>query len=553
MIIKKGEGRGGGAAGRGHSFKKLAAYLLSPKDEGDRALWSDVLNLGTDNPHMAARVMAATAMNAEAIKARAGVSKAGRKSQSGAVYHVVMSWAEDETPTPEHQREAARSMLAAVGLESAQALIVAHADNGKPHIHIVANLIDPNTGKQYSLSNDQRHMSDWALAYERENGGVRVQQRAENAERRALGEKTKDTASLSRPEYERMQASARQSWAQRRAARNEAFTRQGQARTDQRDQHKAEWAAAKAEAASHRRAHDALFRAALKAAKDADKLANKPQWRALFQRHRVEGLTAAGMVDHAQARLNGQRQITENARRLLRLSERFERSFIARKVLKPLGLDVSADRQRAGLVDAQRREAEARQAVAQATMARTALTAAQEAERKALAASLSEATLAKVKAAVTAVNPVDFGAMIQRQDEERRRLIEAQNAERAALGMKPYQPRRKEADTMESQITKNADKARDAFKAAAPSAVEPSTRAPLRPQGAASVPAPSGQSNSLSPGAVSGVDAMRAEMEARAIRAEAKAEAKAKSPEGQQAAKDAFEKARQKRKDGPSL
>lgn len=561
MIVHKGEGRTGGPAGRGHSFKKLAAYLLSPKDAGDRALWSEVENLGTDNPHMAARVMAATALNADAIKARAGVGRGGRKSEAGAVYHVVMSWAADETPTPEHQREAARDMLKAIGLETAQALIVAHDDNGKPHLHIVANLIDPATGKQYSLSNDQRKMSDWALAYEKANGGVRVQQRADNAERRAKGEQTKDTASLSRPEYERMQESARKSWAQRRAEREAAFAAQAADRGDLRAKHDAEWKAAKAEAAQHRKAHDQLYRAALASAKAADKITNKPVWRSLFQRQKGETLAASQAVWTAEARHKGAQEITRKARRLLAVSERFERSLIARKVLKPLGFNVSADGQRATLKDAQQREAEARFAVLDRKAQRDGLAARQEAERKATAATLAAATEARVKAAVGAVDPVDFKAMIQRQEEERRRQIEAQNAQRTALGMKPYQPRSKEAPTVQP-MENNTDRARQAFDAARKPEPAKAQQAAPQPQQARPTMAPKGYSHGTTPGApVASQQPQRAapeakpqarslaEQKAAAREAFAKASEKANSPEAQAARQRAAEQAKKRGKD----
>ncbi len=538
MIVKKAEGRmGGRPAGRGHSFKALAAYMLNPKDNAtERVVWHAIENVGTDNAHMAARVMAATAKNADAIKAKAGTGRAGRKSEHGAVLHLVMSWPEDQEPTPEHQHEAARDLLKALGMESAQAVLAAHDDNGKPHVHLMVNLIDPATGKQFSLSNDQRRMSDWALAYEQANGGVRCQQRADNADRRAKGEPTKDATSLSRPEWEQMQASARQSWQARREKREAAFSAQAQARADLRAQHSAEWKAAKAEAAAHKRAHDELFRAALNVAKAADKATNKPVWRDVFRRHRAETISAVDALSHAEARLRGQAQITGRARAFLKVAERFERSVIARKVLKPLGFDVSADRQRAIYADAKKREAEARAGVTSAAAIRAALPAKQEAERKALAGQLSAATLAKVRAAVQAVNPVDFTAMIERQDAERARLIEAQNTEREALGMKPYQPWRKEADQMETKQRPP----REAFKAAAPQTGEGWKADNARRQ----FDAP-GLTKGTTPAApVDPRKAMQAQADA--------AKAKAASPEGKKAAEQF--KAASKRKDqGPSL
>lgn len=435
MIVKKAEGRAGGRpAGRGHSFKSLAAYLLDPKEgEAHRVLWSAVENLGTDNGHMAARVMAATSKNADAIRANAGGSRAGRKSEHGDVYHLVMSWAEDETPTPEHQQDAARALLRQIGMERAQVLMAAHDDNGKPHVHLMVNLVDPETGKRFSLSNDQRAMSDWALAYEKAHGGVRCQQRADNAERRAKGENTKDAASLSRAAYEEMQATARTTWAERRAKRDEVFQRQAQERTALRAAHDAEWKA-------HRAASDRVFRAAHSAAKAADKAAHKPVWRQVFAAQRSETGRAVDAVNAAEARLKAQRQITTNTRRLVAVAERLERSFLARRVLAPLGLNVSADGPRATLADALTREAEAKGAVAARRAELAALPAKHEAARKALSRQISAATLEKAKAASRAVDPQEFTAMIERQAREKAAQIEAHNAERQPLGMKPYAP-----------------------------------------------------------------------------------------------------------------
>lgn len=561
MIVHKGEGRTGGPAGRGHSFKKLAAYLLTPKDAGDRALWYDVENVGTDNPHMAARVMAATAMNADAIKARAGVGRGGRKSEAGAVYHVVMSWAADETPTKEHQQGAARDMLKAIGLERAQALIVAHDDNGKPHLHIVANLIDPETGKQFSLSNDQRKMSDWALAYEKANGGIRVQGRADNAERRARGENTKDTASLSRPEYEKMAASARETWAAQRATRDAAFNRQTQERAALRGQHDAEWKAAKAEVKAHREAHDRLFRAALASAKAADKIKNKPVWREVFAEQKAATAAGSYVVTAAEARAKGAAQITRNARRLVAVAERFERSIIARKVLKPLGFNVSADGARATLQDAIRREAEAKAGAIRAKADFAALPGRHEADRKAIAAAQSAATMARVKEAMRAVNPVDFAAMIERHKEEMRRQIEAQNAERAALGMKPYQPRSKEAPTVE-HWTEKSGQTRKAFdNARAPKAptqeppkvqdARPSLDAPGLKKG--TTPAAPQRRPEPEKAAAPAPEKTPArsldEMKAQAREQFTKANEKANSPEAQEARRKAAEQAKKRGKD----
>ncbi len=51
-------------AQRGHSFKGAGAYYLHDKksDTAERVLWTQTYNLPTQNPELALRVMAHTAM-----------------------------------------------------------------------------------------------------------------------------------------------------------------------------------------------------------------------------------------------------------------------------------------------------------------------------------------------------------------------------------------------------------------------------------------------------------------------------------------------------------
>ncbi len=53
------------------------------------------------------------------------------------MYHAVISWNVGQQPTPEHQREAARELLAVLGLDKAQVVMAAHNDNGKEHVHLM--------------------------------------------------------------------------------------------------------------------------------------------------------------------------------------------------------------------------------------------------------------------------------------------------------------------------------------------------------------------------------------------------------------------------------
>ena len=55
---------------------------------------------------------------------------------------------------------------------NAKALFVAHNDEDYSHVHIVASKINPDTGRAYDLERSKIKLSDWALDYERERGGV---------------------------------------------------------------------------------------------------------------------------------------------------------------------------------------------------------------------------------------------------------------------------------------------------------------------------------------------------------------------------------------------
>ena len=57
----------------------------------------------------------------------------------------------------------------ALGMERHQALIVSHRD-GQPHVHVIANRVDPESGKAAGLSRSKLKLSKWAERYEREQG-----------------------------------------------------------------------------------------------------------------------------------------------------------------------------------------------------------------------------------------------------------------------------------------------------------------------------------------------------------------------------------------------
>ena len=168
---------------RGHSFKGVMAYLMHDKDKAktsERVAWFETGNMYTNDPLKAAKVMAWTDKNADYLKSRNGTSLAGKKREAGAVYHYSLAWAKTETPDKDHQQEQVLETLKRLGLEKHEYVLVAHNDTTHAHIHVVANLTHPETGKRNSLTQDMRVLQKWALEYEREHG-MHCHVREENA------------------------------------------------------------------------------------------------------------------------------------------------------------------------------------------------------------------------------------------------------------------------------------------------------------------------------------------------------------------------------------
>ena len=181
--------------GLGRSFAGVAAYCLHDAPEPDdrspetseRVAWTDTRNLPTIRAERAARLMAATAKAAPDLKRLAGGSPGGRKLAKP-VLHYSLSWARDETPNRQEMSQAVDGSLEALGLEGHEALIVAHDDTRHPHVHVVANRVDPETGKAAKLGNSKLRLSRWAEGYEREQGRIRCEERVKNNERRRAGQ-----------------------------------------------------------------------------------------------------------------------------------------------------------------------------------------------------------------------------------------------------------------------------------------------------------------------------------------------------------------------------
>lgn len=201
MIPRVGEG--------GSSFKGAGLYYLHDKDAAtsERVAFTHTLNLHTDNPETALKVMAWTAMHQDDLKRSAGVKATGRKLEKP-VYTYSLSWAPDEKVSQEEMIAAAKDSLKAIGMDDREVLLVAHSDTNCPHIHAIVNRVHPAHGKAASTSRDHLLLSRWAEAYERGQGQIRVHARVDNNKARQGGAFVK-SRNLTRQEYDYLKAQYR--------------------------------------------------------------------------------------------------------------------------------------------------------------------------------------------------------------------------------------------------------------------------------------------------------------------------------------------------------
>ena len=185
----------------GRSFGGVADYCLHDRwvpgqgqpESAERVEWTETRNLATEQGDRAARIMAATAEAAPELKRLAGAAATGRKLEKP-VCHYSLNWAKEEKPDRQEMSRAAEESLKALGMERHQALIVSHRD-GQPHVHVIANRVDPESGKAAGLSRSKLKLSKWAEGYEREQGKIRCPQRERNNARRGQGKRVQDRVS----------------------------------------------------------------------------------------------------------------------------------------------------------------------------------------------------------------------------------------------------------------------------------------------------------------------------------------------------------------------
>ena len=211
----------------GKSFGTITEYCLREarrEDRGDgagrRVEWTETLNLPTDDPRRAARIMGGTAADAAELKRLAGVSAAGRKLEKP-VLHYSLSWPPGQRPTQAQMMAAVRSSMQALGVRNRQALVVAHGDTGHPHAHVIVNRVDWRSGRAAGLGRSKRRLSRWAEGWERTHGGIVCRARAANNERRERAAAERERGGRAPGEYGRREK-PRAAWDRERRAAAEA-------------------------------------------------------------------------------------------------------------------------------------------------------------------------------------------------------------------------------------------------------------------------------------------------------------------------------------------
>ena len=202
----------------GRSVRGAIAYIThdAPSDDNPRpttaarVAWTHCLNLPSDNPELAGRIMQGTIYDAPALKRLAGLSNRGRKLTEPAL-HLILSWRHDESPLPPHLQsllndkpelragltkyaaiETTLSALKELGIEDHQVVLACHTDKDHLHVHAVANRVHPDTGRAAKLSHSKRILNRWAEQYEVERGQVVTPNRI--ARREAIADRQKARA-----------------------------------------------------------------------------------------------------------------------------------------------------------------------------------------------------------------------------------------------------------------------------------------------------------------------------------------------------------------------
>ena len=279
---------------KGHSFKGAAAYLLHDidSDTSERVAWTSTKNLSVEDPEIAWRVMAATAMNANQLKERAGIKNTGRKSNAH-VLHMTLSWHPDEREDlqPDTMLGAAEAAILMLGADDRQALIVCHDEKDHAHVHILINRVSPEDGRILSSSYERLKSSEWAQKYEEARGQVFCDERVVNNAARKRGEYVRGKPDMPRHLYEQAQRASNDNTADTKKVIEQQRTKDrevGKKNLATKQRHAQEWAGLEND--HKKRVNDirSEISTAIGKAKDGIRSDYRPQWMELHHEQQAE-------------------------------------------------------------------------------------------------------------------------------------------------------------------------------------------------------------------------------------------------------------------------
>ena len=179
------------SAGRG--IGGLMSYLMhdkvTPGDRypttAERVAWAvPIGGSPTADVDLSVRIMQGVTADAAILKQLSGASNRGRKLRNPYA-HFMTSWPPGETPSREEMLEAAGGQLDALGCADRVVIVVAHTDTEHHHFHLVVCKVHPETGKAASLDHSGLKLSRFAEQWERDHGGIVIENRVRRNEARA--------------------------------------------------------------------------------------------------------------------------------------------------------------------------------------------------------------------------------------------------------------------------------------------------------------------------------------------------------------------------------
>jgi hypothetical protein len=170
---------------RGKSFTGAATYLThDPQaNTAERVGWTHTHNLANDDVPCAVNEMLWTARDAELLKQDAGV-RAGGRAMEDPVKHLSINWSPEDRPSRQHMIETTEKFLSHMNWQEHQAVFISHTDKKYAHVHVLLNVVHPETGLCLDEGFERRRAQEWALQYELEHDRVYCEQRLKNPEER---------------------------------------------------------------------------------------------------------------------------------------------------------------------------------------------------------------------------------------------------------------------------------------------------------------------------------------------------------------------------------